>query len=195
MPIDPISYFRKLSDLLCHVEATRNGGEALDLREAVSAAISLIVRPGQKMMVIGNGGSAAIAAHIHNDLCNSVGVQAMVFNEPSQLTAISNDHGYEAVFERPLQLWANPGDLLWSISSSGKSENIVRAARFARERGCSVLTFSGFHPNNPLRQLGDLNFYVSSQSYGEVEVSHMALGHYLTDCAMLIQKKTEKAKA
>ena len=181
---DPISHFQKLSALLGSTKVTGLNGTLHSLQDGIKEAVELILRQDQMIMVIGNGGSAAIASHFHNDLCHAVGVRAMVFNDSSQLTALSNDHGYPSVFERPIKLWAGSGDLLVAISSSGKSENILRAVEAARTRGCGVITFSGFRSDNPLRKLGDLNFYVSSESYGEVEVSHMALTHFLTDSGM-----------
>lgn len=138
-------------------------------------------------MLVGNGGSAAIVSHMQNDLCKAVGVRAMVFNEPPLLTALSNDHGYGCVFERPVDLWAESGDLLLAISSSGQSENILRAARSAKARGCQILTLSGFLADNPLRGMGHLNFYAPSQVYGYVELVHSVLAHFLTDCAVTSQ--------
>ena len=121
---------------------------------------------------------------MQNDLCKAVGVRAMVFNEPPLLTALSNDHGYGCVFERPVELWATTDDVLLAISSSGQSENILRAVQADEARGCHVITLSGFRADNPLRQMGDVNFYVPSHVYGYVEVAHMALAHFLTNRAM-----------
>ena len=101
------------------------------------------------------------------------------FEQPV-LTARSNDFGYGSVFERPIELWAEPGDLWMSVSSSGKSKNIVRALHMARTKQCKLITFSGFSPENPSRLLGDLNFYVPSSVYAYVETAHMALIHFLT---------------
>jgi D-sedoheptulose 7-phosphate isomerase len=137
-----------------------------------------------KVMVIGNGGSAAIASHLQNDLSKAVGVRSLVFNEPSLLTALSNDHGYSCIFERPIQMWAEKDDVLVAISSSGRSENIICGAQAAKEKGCSIITLSGFKPNNPLRKLGNLNFHIASESYGQVEVAHSTLTHLLSDMAM-----------
>jgi len=139
----------------------------------------------KKVMLIGNGGSAAIVSHMHNDLCMSVGVRAVVFHELPLLTALTNDHGYECVFARPLELWADPGDVLFAFSSGGRSTNILGAVRAALARDCQVITLSGFKPDNPLRGMGLLNFYVPSQSYGYVETAHSALAHFLTDSAAL----------
>ena len=86
----------------------------------------------------------------------------------------------------PVRQWSQPGDLLITVSSSGGSENILRAATSARELGCRVITLTGFKPDNPSRKLGDLNFYVDSSEYGFVETAHAALTHFLTDQARLI---------
>ena len=134
-----------------------------------------------KVMVVGNGGSAAIASHLQTDLVHGLGVRALVFTEPSTLTAQANDHGYQHAFRNLTSLWAEPGDLLVAISSSGSSENILSACRAARSKGARLLTFSGFGPGNPLRSLGDLNFYVASSEYGAVESAHAVLIHHLTD--------------
>ena len=142
-------------------------------------------------MIIGNGGSAAIASHMHNDLCKAVGIRAIIFNEPSLLTALSNDHGYGCVFERPIELWADSGDLLLAISSSGQSENILRAVRASLAPGCQVITLSGFKSDNPLRGMGHLNFYVPAQDYGLVELVHSGLTHFLTDRSMTSQTEVD----
>lgn len=118
----------------------------------------------------------------------------MVFTEASSFTACANDYGYESVFERPLELWADAADLLVAISSSGKSENVLRAARAASTRGCQVITLSGFNTDNPLRRLGKLNFYVASSEYGYVESAHAVITHFLTDCAKMLRSDRENSR-
>jgi D-sedoheptulose 7-phosphate isomerase len=73
--------------------------------------------------------------------------------------------------------------LLIAVSSSGMSQNILRAVAACRDKGCEVITMSGFSPANELRKLGGLNFYVPADSYGSVELAHSILGHFLTDVA------------
>ena len=120
---------------------------------------------------------------MHTDLYKGSGVRGMVFTEPSLLTALANDDGYGSAYAQQTHLWGDPGDLLITVSSSGKSENILRAAQAARDNGCKVITLTGFAPDNPSRRLGDLNFYVNSLEYGFVETAHAALTHYITDQA------------
>ena len=185
--LNSTAYFNRLVELLINTKVTDLHGNGLSLDEGMDRAVELIngARPtSAKVMVIGNGGSAAIASHLQNDLSKAVGVRSLVFNEPSLLTALSNDHGYSCIFERPIQMWAEKGDVLVAISSSGRSENIICGAQAAEEKGCHIITLSGFKPNNPLRKLGNLNFYIASESYGQVEVAHSTLTHLLSDMAM-----------
>lgn len=181
------TYFEALSTALMALEVTDADGAPLSLDEGLARTLSLLasVRTTQKKtMVIGNGGSAAIATHVHNDLCKTVGVRALSFTDLPLLTALSNDCGYNSVYVKPLELWAESGDMLIAISSSGQSENILRAAAAAASRGCHVVTLSGFGADNRLRHMGALNFYVPSRVYGYVELAHAALAHYLTDTAV-----------
>jgi D-sedoheptulose 7-phosphate isomerase len=180
------THFKRLYDLLLTMQVTDRRGTPLLADEGVSRAVGAILGVGDgpgKVMVIGNGGSAAIAGHMQSDLCKAVGVRAMVFTETPLLTALTNDHGYQCVFERQAGLWADAGDLMVAISSSGQSDNILRAVRAATGRGCRLITLSGFSTTNPLRQLGDINFYIASSDYGYVEAAHAVLTHLLTDAA------------
>ena len=186
------TYFRDLSELLLRTQVTDHEGASLSLDEGIGRAVAMTLAVGaaaRKMMLIGNGGSAAIASHIQNDLCKAVGVRALVFSEQPLLTALSNDIGYGSVFEQPIGLWANTGDLLLAISSSGRSENILRGVKAAEARGCQVISLSGFEADNQLRRMGCLNFYVPAQVYGYVEVAHLALAHCIADCAMKLRQE------
>ena len=180
-------YINEISKLLLSTSVTDQFGDNQTLErgsQMVNGLINEVRTEKQKVIVIGNGGSAAIASHMQNDLCNAVGVKGIVFNEPPLLTALSNDYGYESAFDRLVNLWANAGDVLIAISSSGKSENILRAVRTALQKECKVITLSGFEPNNPLRQLGRVNFYIAASDYGLVEAAHSVLSHFLTDCSI-----------
>jgi len=140
---------------------------------------------GAAMYLVGNGGSAAIASHQAVDFTKNGGLRALAFNDPAFLTCFANDHGYENVFAEPLARFAKAGDVLVAISSSGASKSILNAVAVARAAGCRVLGFSGFAPANPLRAVGDVNFYVPSSSYGVVEVTHLALVHSLAEARRL----------
>lgn len=168
----------------------------LTFEQAVDSSVAHLLearKQGRKVLVIGNGGSAAIASHMQTDLCHSLGIRGLVFNEPPLLTALANDNGYENAFQRLVDLWADTGDVLVAISSSGRSANILNACRAARGLGATILTFSGFGADNPLRSLGDLNFYVANASYGPVESAHAVLVHHLTDRVLVRLRAGEGA--
>lgn len=154
------------------------------LDEAVTTCVnslSFARERGSVVHLVGNGGSASIVAHMQNDLVKACGVKALVYQDIPLLTAFANDHGYYKGYADALSVWINPADVLIAVSSSGASGNILQAATVAKDIGASVVTCSGFADDNPLRSLGDLNFYVPSSEYSQVELSHAALLHCLTD--------------
>ena len=125
-----------------------------------------------KVLIAGNGGSAAIASHCSVDLTKNAGVRCVNFNEADLITCLSNDYGYESWLVKALELYADKGDVVVLISSSGKSANMVNAAHFAASHGMDLVTFTGFSSDNPLRALGKLNFWVNSKAYNLVEMVH-----------------------
>jgi D-sedoheptulose 7-phosphate isomerase len=131
--------------------------------------------------LIGNGGSASVVAHAQNDLVKACGLRAMVYQDVPLLTAFANDNGYSHGYSDALSIWLDERDVLIAVSSSGASPNILKAATVAKEIGAVVVTCSGFKADNPLRAVGHLNFYVPSSTYGQVELTHAALLHCLTD--------------
>jgi D-sedoheptulose 7-phosphate isomerase len=134
-----------------------------------------------KIMVLGNGGSAAIASHVITDLRNVGGLCALTLHEAAPLTCFTNDFGYEQAFAKQISAFANPDDLLIAISSSGQSLNIINAVRAANDKGLTVMTLSGFKADNPLRRLGRWNVWLDSSHYGMVELGHLFLLHHVTD--------------
>ena len=188
------SYFNKLTALFSNTQVSNLEGAAITLEEGAEKAVEIILGC-PKVMLVGNGGSAAITSHFHNDLVKAVGVRALVFHDVPLLTAYSNDEGYRHVYERPIERWAEAGDLLIAISSSGRSENILRAAQTARSLDCRIITLTGFGIHNPLRQMGELNFYTPSENYGQVEITHLTLVHFFADFAMaLVHSRSKNAR-
>jgi D-sedoheptulose 7-phosphate isomerase len=186
-PANADGYISVLADLLREAAVSDQHGAALSLDEGFSRVASAAREAharGNKIMFIGNGGSAAISSHMALDYLKNGGMRAMALNDLAALTALGNDFGYDQVFAKQLDLHARPGDLLVAISSSGRSANILNAVDLARTRECGVVTFSGFSEDNPLRRCGDVNFYIRSGQYGFVEVGHLALCHASFDIAM-----------
>jgi D-sedoheptulose 7-phosphate isomerase len=149
-----------------------------DLRELLLTSNSIF----NSTFLIGNGGSNAVCSHVAVDYCKFLRIRARTLNEPSMLTCIANDYGYDQVFSKQLEWQARLGDVLIVVSSSGESKNILRAAKLALEGGVHLVTCSGFEPDNRLRKLGgNINFYSPSRKYREVEISHLELLHSLVD--------------
>jgi D-sedoheptulose 7-phosphate isomerase len=181
------AYFATLGALGGRILATDRAGASLTSAEAITrfvAECERVKRDQARVFFIGNGGSAAIASHMAIDWMKNGGFAASAFNDSALLTCLSNDLGYEQVFALPLRRHASRGDLLIAISSSGQSANILAGVEVARNNGVTVITMSGFSPDNPLRRCGNLNFYVPNQLYGFVEISHLTLCHAVLDIVM-----------
>ncbi|WP_020614648.1 D-sedoheptulose-7-phosphate isomerase [Sediminispirochaeta bajacaliforniensis] len=175
------SYYKQYEDLLFDDS----------LFERLMAAKTLLVdssRKGGTSFIQGNGASAAIAGHCALDFTKQAKIKTFSFNEASLITAYANDYGYEDWVAKALESYATQGDTAILISSSGTSKNIINAANYARSIGMNIITFSGFSSNNPLNQLGDLNFLVNSRSYNIIECIHMI---WLTTIIDMIIGKSE----
>lgn len=135
----------------------------------------------KKLLFIGNGGSATVASHFAEDFSKMAGIRALAFNDGPLLTCLANDYSFEEVFQKAIEIYADPGDVLFAISSSGKSPNIRNGAEAAIKLDCKVITLSGFAEGNPLSLLGDINIHTPSNSYGIVESSHSVIIHALLD--------------
>ena len=180
-------FYGQLTDLLNSVKFVSNERNNINFYDGIGMVSKLILSQadsGHKLMFIGNGASAAISSHMSTDFWKTCGIRAVAFNDSSLLTCLGNDFGYECIFEKPIEMFADPGDILVAISSSGKSENILRGVNSAKSKECSVITLSGFKDNNPLYSAGDYNFYVPAQEYGPVEVIHHSICHCVLDTIM-----------
>jgi len=181
------SYFATLGAMDERMVATGATGEQFDLAEVMAAAMERAQTAhdaGNKLMFIGNGGSSTIASHMAEDYTKAGGIRTLAFNDPAFLTCLGNDLGFDQIFAKQIEMFAQPGDMLVAISSSGNSQNILNGVLAAKKRGCWVMTLSGFTPDNLLRNLGDINVYVPSSEYGFVEITHLAVCHAILDVAM-----------
>jgi len=128
---------------------------------------------GKKSIIVGNGGSAAIASHVSVDLTKNAGVRSVNFNEPDLITCFANDYGFEEWVAKAVEFYGDDGDVFIGISSSGSSKDILNGCRAAREKNFSkIITLSGMQSENPLRQLGDINLWVNSMAYNHIENVH-----------------------
>ena len=183
-PPRPLQWLGGLAQCLEQTQCCMAGG-AVPLERGLDALAALWLgqrRAEGAVYWAGNGGSAAIATHLSQDLLNKAGVRSVTFNDPALVTCMANDYGYAEVFARPLAALARPGEALMAISSSGDSENIVAAATKALDMGLELVTFSAFAAGNRLRELpAALSFHVPTHRYGQAELGHAALLHAALD--------------
>ena len=126
----------------------------------------------KKVILVGNGGSAAMASHVSVDLTKMCKIRAINFNEADLLTCFSNDYGYENWVQKALFYYADRRDLVICISSSGESQNIIKGAKFAKKIGCKVVTLTGFNKKNKVKKIGHINLWIESQNYNHIEMVH-----------------------
>ena len=171
------AYFRHVADAAASVD-----------REALAHAAAALARAyggGGTVFACGNGGSAAISNHLHCD--HLKGVQTDTRLRPKvvslsatieTITAIANDISYDEVFVYQLRTLAEPGDALITVSSSGDSENVVRACRWAKENGLVTIAMTGF-AGGRTAEIADINLHAACDNYGVVEDVHQSLMHIL----------------
>lgn len=173
------AYGRHIAKLLEELDVEALNHLALELEDAQ--------KKQKTVFIIGNGGSAATASHMTNDLGFGVrehtdpALRVMSLTDNmSVVTAIANDIGYDQIFLRQLQLCFRPGDKLLVISASGNSANVVIAAQWVKEQGGKVLGFLGFD-GGKLKEICDVTVLVKTEKgeYGPVEDVHMILDHLL----------------
>jgi D-sedoheptulose 7-phosphate isomerase len=162
------------------------------IQKLIDSTLPEIERSGQiicealasdrKILLCGNGGSAADAQHIAAELVGCYEKQRRSWpaialtTDTSALTAVSNDLGYEQVFARQVAGLAQAGDVLIAISTSGKSKNVLRAAEQARELGCKTIALTGATAE-PLSSLCDAGVAVPSNRTSRVQEAHITIGH------------------
>lgn len=174
----------QFAEVLQRCQITARDGSAMGIEPGLTETMRMLEQARtnrSSVYVIGNGGSAAIASHVANDMVNVAKLRATTIHDSSLLTCMTNDYGYENAFARILQQYVQPGDVLIAISSSGRSVNIRNAAAQVRDSGGTVISLSGFAADNPLRALGDVNIWLDSADYGMVEVGHQFILHNLSD--------------
>jgi D-sedoheptulose 7-phosphate isomerase len=177
-------YVATFANILRDATATDSKGQFIDFDSAVrqlGSEMRACHDRGKRILIVGNGGSAGICSHMATDISKNGGMRATAFNDGAVLTCLGNDYGYEHVFAKQVEWHATDGDILVAISSSGRSPNILNAVSVGQEKKCKVVTLSGFSADNPLRSMGELNFFLASPEYGFVEVGHLTIMHAALD--------------
>jgi D-sedoheptulose 7-phosphate isomerase len=161
-----------INDYLNRYKTALFENDISDTLVAMKEMLLKIQQSRNKVIVVGNGGSAAMASHMSVDLTKQAGVRTVNFNETDLITCFANDYGYENWVARCLEFYGDENDLVILISSSGKSLNIVNAAIQAKKMRMNIVSLTGFANDNPLKQMGDLNFWVDSKAYNVIENIH-----------------------
>lgn len=161
------------------------------VKSNLDSALELIIETknsNKKVIIIGNGGSAAMASHVSVDFTKNSKVRSMNFNEADLITCFANDFGHQNWMKEALKHYFDKGDLVILISSSGSSQNILNAAKWCKQNDINLITFSGMKKNNLLKQnnKNGINFWVNSKSYNHIEMIHHIWLLYLVDMVIYI---------
>jgi|ETNvirnome_2_300_1030623.scaffolds.fasta_scaffold01495_9 D-sedoheptulose 7-phosphate isomerase len=182
------NYFKEFQKLTaCNLEIS-------DRLQTLKALFESTHKSGNKIIFVGNGGSAAMASHCAVDLSKNAGIRSINFNEADLITCLANDRGFENWVTEALKLYADKGDVVVLISSSGKSDNMINAAKYCNQNFLTLVTVTGMDKRNPLKSQNDkgaytdsdLNLWVNSRAYNLIEMVH----HFwlLCICDMIIGK-------
>ena len=168
-----------------HMTTIKSSIDMLEADIETAAKVSIeVLESGNKILLCGNGGSAADAQHIAAELTGRYKTERKglagiaLTTDTSALTAISNDYGYERIFSRQVESLARAGDLLIGISTSGNSENILRAFDIAKEMKCKTIGLSG-KGGGKMNDYCDLNIVVPSDNTPRIQEMHILIGHII----------------
>lgn len=175
------------SEFLSHLETINKVIETMGEKlEEASKLVVETLKSGNKILLCGNGGSAADAQHIAAELSGRYKIERKalpaiaITTDTSAITAISNDYGYDRVFDRQVEALACKGDLLIGISTSGNSKNVINALKLAQELGCSTIGFSG-RDGGAMNEVCDINLIVPSNNTPRIQEMHILLGHIICE--------------
>jgi D-sedoheptulose 7-phosphate isomerase len=153
---------------------------------AAAGAISNAIKHGGRIYICGNGGSAADAQHIASEIVGRFERERKALpaialtTDTSVLTSVSNDYGFEIAFTRQVEALVTKGDVLWAISTSGSSPNIVAAAKLAKRQGATVIAFTG-KANSRLEKIADICFCTNEASTARSQEMHQLAYHIICD--------------
>ena len=159
---------------------------SVELLEEIAKMLIASLRAGGKVLIFGNGGSAADAQHIAGELLGRFRRERRAFavlalsTDTSTLTAIGNDYGFEEIFSRQVEGLIQPGDVAWGLSTSGNSANVVRALVSAQKQGAKTIAFSGGE-GGKVSQLANLCLVVPGKESCRILEAHQLAYHILCD--------------
>ena len=171
-----------------HIEVAKKTEKLLPFIQRAGELCIKALKRGNKILLCGNGGSAADAQHIAAELSGRFKKERKALaaialtTDTSALTAIGNDYGFEYVFSRQLEAVGKKGDVLIAISTSGNSQNVIKAIKSAKEIGIKVITLTG-KSGGEMKDMGDVNIVIPSNDTPRIQEIHITLGHMI--CALV----------
>ena len=133
-----------------------------------------------RIIVLGNGGSSSVASHISQDYMKFHGKKVSILSDPSMITMLTNDFGYDWAYQKFLQYFVENDTLVVIISSGGESQNMINCLQWCESEGVDYGVLTGFNPENKIRTMAEhapWNYYISSEDYGVVECVHQIFLH------------------
>jgi len=177
-------------ELIAHQQTAQTMNALTDAIEVAAKLCIDALKNGKKILIFGNGGSAADAQHIAAELVGRYkterkGLPAIALTtDTSALTSIGNDYGYDRIFDRQIEALANPGDVAIGISTGGSSGNVINALTLAKDTSCKTVGLSG-RSGGEMNDLCDINLVVPSEDTPRIQEMHIFIGH--TICHLIDQ--------
>tara|TARA_B100000963_G_C22567006_1_gene644217 strand:- start:433 stop:981 length:549 start_codon:yes stop_codon:yes gene_type:complete len=128
-----------------------------------------------KILIFGNGAGAAIASHFANDLSNTAKIKTLSFDNSAHLTCFANDYGYENWVKKTIEIFAEKNDLIILLSASGRSKNMINAAKYCKIKKINFFSITGFIKNNELNKISKNFIWINSKSYNQIELSQLCV--------------------
>jgi len=158
------NYFNNYFNIILHLKKEKNKINQIK-------KILLNVKKNQKILIFGNGGSSLIASHFALDVSNVLNKKCINLSDSGLITCFANDFGFENWIDRAIKTYANKGDILFLISSSGTSKNMINAITKNKSIFKKIITLTG-KCKSPLVRLSNINIQINSNTYNIVENSH-----------------------
>jgi len=146
-------------------------GEVLNLYENIKK----LKKNKKKILIFGNGAGASIASHFSNDLSKNTKIRCLSFDSSTHLTCYANDYGYENWVKETIKIHYENNDLVILISASGKSKNMIKAAKYCKTHKIKFFSLTGFNERNSLKLLSENSIWINSSSYNQIEISQLLI--------------------
>jgi D-sedoheptulose 7-phosphate isomerase len=171
-----LNYNNFINDYLHDVDKAIEETVKVQKKKIVSLVekIKKVKKNKKKVLIFGNGGSAATASHFSVDLTKNAKIRSINFNESDLITCLANDYGHDNWVKKAIEFYIDKDDLVILISTSGNSQNVINAAKFLKQKKFSFFSLSGMKKNNLLNKISKPNncIWVNNMSYNQIEIIH-----------------------